>query len=73
MVSELKLTDAYRCYRDSGAVGEVPYADATDGCGALDGLTDQVAGTLPWQSVRYDEDGNVQYRFDGLAATRHTT
>jgi hypothetical protein len=70
VISALKLTDIRYCYRDSGNPGEVSYANATDGCGYLDGFDDQSWGSLPYQTVRYDDDGNVRYRFDGLAADK---
>jgi uncharacterized repeat protein (TIGR01451 family) len=68
VVSELMLTDIRYCYRDSGVSNEVPYATAPDGCGYTDGYGDNSWGTLPYQSVRYDDDGNLHYRFNALEA-----
>ncbi len=66
VLSQLKLTDIRYCYRDSGNSQEVSYANALDGCGWLDGQASQSWGTLPYQSVRYDTDGSLKYRFDWL-------
>ena len=66
VVSELKLTDIRYCYRDSGATGEVTYTGAPDGCGWKDGSPDTGWGTLPYQSVRFDDGSSVQYQFDRL-------
>jgi len=69
VVSELMLTDVRYCYRDSGVQGEISFADASDGCGWLNGIADQSWGTLPYQSVRYQDFSSVDYRFDGLEST----
>ncbi len=66
VVSVIDLTEVRYCYRDSGAPGEVGYASAADGCGWLDGTADTSWGTLPSESVRYDEGSSVQYQFDQL-------
>jgi uncharacterized repeat protein (TIGR01451 family) len=66
VVSELKLSDIRYCYRDSGKQDEAGYAGAPDGCGWLDGTPDQSWGSQPYQTVRYDDDGSINYRFDRL-------
>ena len=68
VVSQLMLTDIRYCYRDSGADLEVSYANASDGCGWENGTQDQSWGTQPYQSVRYDDTGEVRYRFDQMEA-----
>ena len=62
-----RCTEIRYCYRDSGVPGEVAYAGAPDGCGWLDGYGFQGWGNLPEETVRFDDDGLVQYRFDGLS------
>lgn len=68
VVSELKLTDIRYCYRDSGHPDEQVYEGAPDGCGWLNGYPDQSWGVLPYQSVRYNDQDTVAYRFDRLQA-----
>lgn len=66
VVSELVLSDIRYCYRDSGAPDEVGYSDAADGCGWLNGDSDSSWGSLPHETVRFNEFNPVQYRFDDL-------
>jgi VCBS repeat-containing protein len=71
VLSELVLSDIRYCYRDSGGPGEQAYQDSPDGCGWLNGSIDQTWGTLPYQSVRFNEGSPLRYRFDRLAAGKN--
>lgn len=70
VVSEMRLTDIRYCYLDSGAPGEAAYAGAADGCGWQSGTPDLSWGSLPYQSVRYNDLASVRYRFDRLTGNQ---
>jgi CARDB len=54
---------------DAGAGSDVPYT-ATVGYGYLNGQTFDFGGDTLTSTVRYDGNGNVQYKFDGLQPSR---
>jgi len=66
VVSVLNLTDIRYCYRDAGSLGEISYAQATDGCGYTAGTADQGWGGYPYQTYRFDDGDGLTYRFDSL-------
>lgn len=54
---------------DAGGAGDSAY-DASNGYGYLNGLTYDFGGGTITKTVRYDGNGALQYRFDGLQPAR---
>lgn len=71
VVAAVNLVDVDYRYADAGGSSDPQYS-AANRAGWLDGTMDQTYGTLPYQSIRVDQDNNdLQYRYDGLKASKH--
>lgn len=71
VVSEVNLHDIDYRYADAGAASDQSYVGSTAELpfGWLDGTALTTFGTLPYQSVRADQDDNeLRYQFSGLDA-----
>lgn len=66
VVSALRLSDIRYCYRDAGGSNEASFGQTGDDCGYLDGSSHHAWGTLPHQTIRFDDDGELRYRFARL-------
>ncbi len=70
VVSEVNLHDIDYRYADAGGGQDPDYASGGN-FGWLDGVANSGWGTLPYQSVRVDQnDAELRYRFDGLDANK---
>jgi len=73
VVSEVNLHDIDYRYADAGAASDQSYVGSTAELpfGWLDGTALTTFGTLPYQSVRADQDDNeLRYQFGGLDAAK---
>ncbi|MEZ4730155.1 MAG: CARDB domain-containing protein [Caldilineaceae bacterium] len=67
LVNEIAVVDVDYRYADAGGATDVAYPTGRRAYGWLDGVAQKPWGTLPYQTLREDQqDNEVRYRFDGL-------